>query len=171
VQTRAGVWSVRDFFDGVAVPGGDTDGDRGVALNHALATEAAVSLQAGGLFDAVFFGFGGFAELVRALFDVDVAGAAGADAAAGVLDVDAVGHGDFEEVLPWRGVHGHGVFVLAGEPLGVFHLHLDEDRGGGWVDRADVHGRLGDGEENMNAGWWGAGGAREFSPGQGGDQC
>lgn len=90
---------VRDFFDGVAVPGGDAHDDGAGAFDFALAGESAVALEAGGFFDSVFFRFAGWREVFHALLDVDVAGGAGADSAAGVLDVDAVLHGEFEEVL------------------------------------------------------------------------
>src|SRR5262245_30555146 len=80
--------SVRDFLDGVAVPARDAELDGAFLLDDALAGEAAVALQAGGFFDAVFLGLGRLAEVPRALLDIHMAGGAGADAAARVLDID-----------------------------------------------------------------------------------
>lgn len=133
---------MRHFFDRVAVPGGDSDHDGAGAFDFALATEAAVALEAGGFFDSVFFGFARLGEVFHALFDVDVAGGAGADSAAGVLDVDAVLHGEFEEVLALGTLHLEFGGVLAGESLGVFEEELHGDDG--WavfvIGVAEVHG-------------------------------
>ena len=118
---------VRDFFDRVAVPGRDADDDRAVALDLALAAQAAVHLESRGLLNAVVFGFGGLGDLIHALFDIHMAGGAGADGAAGVLDVDAGLDGDLEEVLALGGGDIPLGFVGAGEPLGVFEEELDGD--------------------------------------------
>lgn len=133
---------MRDFFHRVAVPGGDSDHDGAGAFDFALATEAAVALESGGFFDSVFFGFARLGEVFHALLDVDVAGGAGADSAAGVLDVDAVLHGKFEKVLALGAFHFEFGGVLAGESLGVFEEELDGDDGGAVfvIGVAEVHG-------------------------------
>ena len=131
---------VGDFLDGVSVPGGDADDDGAFFADLALAGEAAVSLEAGCFFDAVVLGLGGLGEEVHSFFDVDVAGGAGADAAAGVLDVDAGGECDFEEVLCFGG-HDDGFGVVESE--GVVVLGDESDGDVGWelvgVDGSDVH--------------------------------
>lgn len=111
---------VGDFLDRVAIPGWDAYLDRAVAADQALTREAAVSLQPRCFLDAILFRFGRFGEVLVARFDVDVAGGAGADAAAGVLDVDAVIHRQFEEALA-RAAHERVLaLAVAGEALGVF---------------------------------------------------
>ena len=140
VPPKAEDGSVRDFFDGVAVPGGDADDDGAVALDFALAAESAEAAEAGGFFDAVHLGLGFLGEVLHALLDVDVAGGAGADSAAGVLDVDAVLHGELEE---GAGLAGHERDLGRGlaEALGVFKEEADGDglREFAAIDVADVH--------------------------------
>lgn len=118
---------VRHFFHGVAVPRWHPNLDQPLAHDLALAAQAAVALKPGGLLDAVLFGLGGLREVFHALFDVDVAGGTGAHAAAGVLDVDAVVLGDFEDVLTFTGEDFPLALGGAGEGLGVFEDEGDGD--------------------------------------------
>ena len=91
------------FLDVVLVPGGDL-GDVGSGLlDDALAAEAGVELEARGEFEAVEFEVFGFGDSFGALLQEDVAGGAGGDSTAGVVEEDAVVFGDVEE--------GHGLAV------------------------------------------------------------
>ena len=54
-----------------------------------------------------------------------MAGAARADAAARVLDVDPVLHRQFEQALARRAFDGEDAMSLAREPLGVFEVEGD----------------------------------------------
>jgi hypothetical protein len=110
---RAG-WSERLLFDGgglafldvVLVPGGDL-GDVGAGLlDDALAAEAGVELEAGSHVEAVELEVFGFGDSLGTLLQEDVAGGAGGDASAGVVEEDAVVFGDVEEA------HGLAVAVV-----------------------------------------------------------
>ncbi len=126
-------WLVRDFLDCVAVPGGDADNDGAIAFDLALAGEAGVALEPGGFLDAVFLFVCWFGEVFGTLLDVEMAGRAGADAAAGVLDVDTVFDGEFEEVLTLCGFDCPLGFFGAGEGIGVFEVEGDGDLSRGVV--------------------------------------
>jgi hypothetical protein len=133
---------VRDFLDRVAVPRGNPHHDRSLADDLALARETAVPLQARGLFDTVLLGLGRLGQLVHALLDVDVAGRAGADAAAGVLDVDSVLDREFEQALA-LGAHQIPLLLLGlGETLRILEQELDgnDRRAVDVVGVAKVHG-------------------------------
>lgn len=135
---------MRDLLDRVAVPGRDAHDDGTFALDLALATEPAVALEAGRFLDAVLFGLGGFAEIVHALLDVDVAGGAGADGAAGVLDIDPVLDGDLEEVLAPGGLDFPLAPGGAGQTLGVLEDELNGHvgRAVGMIRMAKMHQNL-----------------------------
>ena len=120
------------FLDVVLVPGGDL-GEVGAGfLDDALAAEAGVELEAGGEFEAVELEVFGFGDAFGTLLQEDVAGGAGGDATAGVVEEDAVVFCDVEK--------GHGLAVaLVGEGIEgeldglVFGLKGDADHvlGGG----------------------------------------
>ncbi len=85
------------FLDVVLVPGGDL-GDVGSGLlDDALAAKAGVELEAGGEFEAVELEVFGFGDTLSTLLEKDVAGGAGGDATAGVVEEDAIVLGDVEE--------------------------------------------------------------------------
>ena len=83
------------FADVVAVPFGDGNDD--VAFDDGLAAEAGVELVVGGLLDAVEFVVFHLGKVVAAFLYNDMTGGAGAAAAAGVLEVEAIVHGDVEQ--------------------------------------------------------------------------
>ncbi len=96
------------FLDVVTVPLGNLDGVGTGLFNDGLAAEAAVELDIGGSLHAVELEVFGLGDAPCTLFDVDVAGGAGADATAGVVEEDAVVFGDIKEA------HGRAV-ALVGE--------------------------------------------------------
>ena len=77
------------FADGVAVPARDVDHEVLGAVWDALAGEARLGLDGGGEVDHVFLFLAGLVAAVDPLAHDHVAGRAGADAAAGVIDLDA----------------------------------------------------------------------------------
>jgi len=85
------------FLDVVLVPGGDFGYVGAGFFDDALAAEAAVELQAGGEVEAVELEVFGFGDAFGTLLEEDVAGGAGGDAAAGVVEEDVVVFGDVEE--------------------------------------------------------------------------
>ena len=120
------------FLDVVLVPGGDFGYVGSGFFDDALAAEAAVELQAGCEVEAVEFEVFGFGDAFGALLEEDVAGGAGGDAAAGVVEEDVVVLGDVEE--------GHGQAVafvgkgVEGELYG-FVLGLEGDADHVWRGR------------------------------------
>ena len=125
------------FLDVVFVPGGDL-GEVGAGLfDDALAAESGVELEAGGELEAIELEVFGFGDAGGAFLQKDVAGGAGGDATAGVVEEDAVVFGDVEE--------GHGLAVTVvgegaeGELDGfVFGLEGDaNDVLGGWLGEVD----------------------------------
>jgi len=123
------------FLDVVFVPGGDFR-DVGAGLfDDTLTAEAAVELQAGGEVEAVQLEVLGFGDAFGALLQKDVAGGAGGDAAAGVVQEDAVVFGDVEEghreavAVVGQGVEGEldgFVFGLKGDAHHIFGGRLGE---------------------------------------------
>jgi hypothetical protein len=94
------------FLDVVLIPGGDL-GDVGARLlDDALAAEAGVELEAGGHVEAIELEVFGLGDSLGALLQKDVAGGAGGDASAGVIEEDAVVFGNVEEA------HGLAVAVV-----------------------------------------------------------
>ena len=125
------------FLDVVFVPGGNF-GDVGAGLfDDALAAEAGVELEAWGELEAVELEVFGFRDALGTLLQKDVAGGAGGDATAGVVEEDAVVFGDVEE--------GHGLAVaVVGEgaegELDGFVFRLEGDANevlGGWLGEVD----------------------------------
>ena len=114
------------FLDVVLVPGWNF-GDVGAGLfDDALTAEAAVELQAGSHVEAVEFQIFGFRDAFGTLLQEDVAGGAGRDAAAGVVEEDAVVFCNVEET------HGLAVAVVRERAEGeldgfVFGLERDAD--------------------------------------------
>ena len=88
--------SVIGFFGVVFVPLGDFYDDVGGAVGNGLAAEARFLRDARGHVEFVEFGVGGFVAGLEALLDDDVAGGAGADAAAGVVQASFDAFGDVE---------------------------------------------------------------------------
>src|SRR5271167_2983496 len=78
--------SVIGFFGVIFVPLGDFHDDVGGAVGDGLAAETRFLRDAWGHVEFVEFGVGGFVAGLEALLDDDVAGGAGADAAAGVVE-------------------------------------------------------------------------------------
>ena len=131
------------FLDVVLVPAGDLD-DVGAGLfDDGLAAEAAVELQPRGEFHAVELFFFGLGDAGFALLDEEMAGGAGADAAAGVVEEDVEVFGDVEEA------HGLAVAVVGQRVEGEFDglvlwLEGDADHvGRGWLGEIDFGERLG----------------------------
>src|SRR6266851_2134140 len=89
--------SVIQFLGVVFVPVGDFDDDVGGAVGDGLAAEARLGGDAGGFVELVEFGVGGFVAGFEALVNDDVAGGAGADAAAGVVKAGFDAFGDVED--------------------------------------------------------------------------
>jgi len=98
------------FLDVVFVPGGDL-GDVGSGLlDDALAAETGVELEAWGELEAIELEVLGFGDAFGTLLQKDMAGGAGGDATAGVVEEDAVVFGYVEEA--------HGLTVaLVGESV------------------------------------------------------
>src|SRR5579863_9990821 len=84
------------FFGVVFVPFGNFDDDVGGTVGDGLAAEARFWGDAGGHVEFVEFGVSGFVAGFEALFDDDVAGGAGADAAAGMVEAGFDAFGDVE---------------------------------------------------------------------------
>src|SRR6266446_7796150 len=89
--------SVIQFLGVVFVPVGDFDDDVGGAVGDGLAAEARLGGDAGGFVELVEFGVGGFVAGFEALVNDDVAGGAGADAAAGVVKAGFEAFGNVED--------------------------------------------------------------------------
>src|SRR5260370_12371456 len=89
--------SVVEFFGVVFVPAGDFYDDVGGAVGDGLATEARLWRDAGGFVEFVEFGVGGFVAGFEAFTHNDVAGGAGADAAAGVVEAGFEAFGNVED--------------------------------------------------------------------------
>src|SRR6202051_374222 len=85
------------FFGVVFVPLGNFYDDVGGAVGDGLAAEAGFGGDAGGLVELVEFGVGGFVAGFQALLDHDVAGGAGADATAGVVQSHFEAFGNVED--------------------------------------------------------------------------
>src|SRR5216684_3584230 len=88
---------VIQFLGVVFVPVGDFDDDVGGAVGDGLAAEARLGGDAGGFVEFVEFGVGGFVAGFEALVNDDVAGGAGADAAAGVVEAGFEAFGNVED--------------------------------------------------------------------------
>ena len=86
-----------EFLGVVFVPVGDFDDDVGGAVGDGLAAEAGLGGDAGSFVEFVEFGVGGFVAGFKALPDDDVAGGAGADATAGVVEAGFEAFGDVED--------------------------------------------------------------------------
>ena len=85
------------FLGVVFVPLGDFYDDVGGAVGDGLAAQAGLGSDAGGFVELVEFGVGGFVAGFEALLDHDVAGGAGADAAAGVVESHFKAFGNVED--------------------------------------------------------------------------
>src|ERR1700686_1688239 len=85
------------FFGVVFVPLGDFYHDVGGAVGDGLATQARLGGDAGGFVELVEFGVGGFVAGFQALLDHDVAGGAGADPTAGVVQAHFEAFGNVED--------------------------------------------------------------------------
>src|SRR5260370_983372 len=85
--------SVVEFLGVIFVPVGNFDDDVGGAVGDGLATQAGLRRDAGGFVEFVEFGVGGLVAGFGAFPDDDVAGGAGAEAAAGLgsSGVEALG--------------------------------------------------------------------------------
>ena len=112
-------------------------------LDLALAGQPAVPPNVRRLLDAVVLGLGRLGEQLHALLDVDVAGGAGADPAAGVLDVDVAAEGELEDVVADLGAHDVLFLIGPGDGLGVLADVGDGVRGRTRVDlhSVRVHGK------------------------------
>src|SRR5256712_11820824 len=77
--------SVIEFLGVVLVPIRDFHNDVGGAIGNGLAAEARLWRDAGSFVELVQFGVGSFVARLQALMNNDVAGRAGAGAAAGVV--------------------------------------------------------------------------------------
>src|SRR5712664_1291306 len=86
-----------EFLGVVFVPVGDFDDDVGGAVGDGLAAEARLGGDARGFVELVEFGVGGFVAGFEALVNDDVAGGAGADAAAGVVKAGFEAFGNVED--------------------------------------------------------------------------
>jgi len=84
--------SVRRFLDCVPIPSRNLDNNVTSSVRDTLAPEAGLQGQARGLLQLVEFFVGGFVARFEAFADDDMAGGAGTDAPAGMLEgnVDAV---------------------------------------------------------------------------------
>jgi hypothetical protein len=98
-------WPVRGLalLNIVAIPLGDFNDIGSGFFDDGLAAKARVQFDSGGGFEAVEFEVFGLAEAAGSLLYVQVAGGAGADSAARVVEKDVVVFGDVEE--------GHGLAV------------------------------------------------------------
>src|SRR5229473_3643984 len=89
--------SVIQFLGVVFVPVGDFDDDVGGAVGDGLAAEARLGGDAGGFVEFVEFGVGGFVAGFESFSHDDVAGGAGANAAASVVEAGFEALGDVED--------------------------------------------------------------------------
>jgi hypothetical protein len=72
--------------------------DNGVVFeDDTLAAQAGFEPGVDGAVDEIFFFFGNFLQEIFPFFNIDVAGAAGADASAVVVEVDVVVFGYFQD--------------------------------------------------------------------------
>jgi hypothetical protein len=85
------------FFGVVFVPLGDFDNDVGGAVGDGLAAEPGFLGDARGHVEFVELGVGGFVAGLEALLNDDVAGGAGADASASVVEAGFDAFGDVED--------------------------------------------------------------------------
>lgn len=136
---------MRSLLHKVPVPRGDDADYFDVFLFDAgLAGEAGGDLDVAGLVDPVALGVAGFAHVLAALGDPDVAGGAGADAATGVFDFDVrlFAQSDFEERLALdRFLHQFLLVAWEAEGLRVLHHEPDFAVGGALnSSKSEAHG-------------------------------
>ena len=86
---------MRDFLDRVAIPRRDLNFNHAVADDFTLARQATVALKTRRLFNAILLRLRRGTEMLHTLHNINVAGTASAHAAARMLNVDAMIHGDF----------------------------------------------------------------------------
>ena len=129
------------FLHRIAVPRRHADLNRSASLDDALTGQTAVALQARSLLNAILFGLARFRDRIGPALNINVAGAARAHSAAGVFDINAIGHGDFQQAEARRAVDSDIVLGLSGEALRLFHVNQNRDCGCGGINRAHVHGR------------------------------
>ena len=134
--------SVRNFLDGVPVPGGNADLYRLGPPDDALAGQTGVDLEPRGLLDPILLVLIDLGDHVFTLLEVDVTGRTGTDTATGVLDVDAVLDRDLEDRLALTTHEIPLDLICLRQTLGVFKDELDwDDRRAVFLVRmAHVHG-------------------------------
>ena len=87
------------------------DAHRNRPHDEALATQSRFDAWVVGAVYEIFFFIGHLGQVIHAVFDVYVAGAAGADAATVVVEVDAVFFGQVEDGFAFGRFDGNGFFV------------------------------------------------------------
>src|SRR5437879_1214005 len=97
IKPAATTASVIEFLGVVLVPIRDFHNDVGGAIGNGLAAEARLWRDAGSFVELVQFGVGSFVARLQALMNNDVAGRAGADAAAGVVQAGFDAFGNVED--------------------------------------------------------------------------
>ena len=101
---------MRDLLPSVAVPRWNANDDRRALsfaeiLQLALTGKTRAALDSWRFFDTILLGLRSAVELFGALLEIDVASGAGANSAAGMLDVDAVVECDFKNRLVLAAEH------------------------------------------------------------------
>src|SRR6202158_3676298 len=106
LSTDGRKFSVVQFLGVVFVPLGNFDDDVGGAVGHGLATEAGFRRDARRFVQLVELGVGSFVAGFEAFPHDEVAGPAGADAAASVVEAGLDAFGNVEDAAGGAGVSG-----------------------------------------------------------------